>query len=140
MKTSIIIFLSSDTETVEDSHILVILRNMAGHSIPLAVKKTAIFWDVRHHVAIQMGLISSDIHLMLDYNELEDLTRIYTVQPLLESKCNVIDFLVDKQELKFNCLHCQRECDLWECVEECVDLSDHTDHMCCYGQWQGVQE
>jgi hypothetical protein len=139
MTTQPIIFLSSDKDdidAIEDSHILVILRNMAGHSIPLAVKKTAIFWDVRHHVAIQMGLVSSDIHLMLDYNELEDLTRIYTVQPLLESKCNVIDFLVDKQELKFNCIHCQRECDLWECV----DWSDHTDHMCCYGQWQGVHE
>ena len=93
--TESIIFLSSNTDAIQDSHILMILQTMAGQRFPLAVKRTATISDVRHHVAIQMGLISSDIHLALDYNELDNHDRIYTIQPLLEAKGHVVDLLMD---------------------------------------------
>ena len=95
--TEPIVFLTHVTDAIEDSHMLVILRNMAGQDMPLAVKKTAVFWDIRHHIAIQMGLSSSDIHLMLDCLELDNTARIYTVQSLLEAKSNVVDLLVDAE-------------------------------------------
>jgi hypothetical protein len=146
--TEPIIFLSSNKDSIEDSHILMTLRNMGGQDLHLAVKRKAIVWDVRHHVAIQMGLISSNIHLVLDYKELDNTDRIYTIQPLLESKSNVVDLLIDVQELPplmFVCLHCNRECDIWECVDWSDDPSAPCNHpdgaehycMCCYGQWHG---
>ncbi len=136
-----VIFLSSDKEPFEDSYILMILRNMAGQNLYLAVKRTATVWDVRHLVAIQMDLISSEIHLALDYKKLNDLDRIYTIQPLLEAKGNMVDILIDIEELPslcFNCPNCGRECNPTECVEWSNDLSEsciHTTHYCCYGQW-----
>lgn len=133
-----IVFLSSETDAIEYSHILVILRNMAGHDLPLSVERTSTFGDVRHHVAIQMGLISNEIHLMLDYNEMDDLTPIYTVQTLLEEKENVVDLLVDKQKklshIYFVCRNCQRQCNLVECIDHDDDHDEHTNHtthMCC---------
>ena len=142
--TELVISLPNRTDPIEDSHILVILHNMAGHETYLAVKRTAIIYDLRHHIAQTMWLGFSDVHLVLDYTELTDLERIYTIQPLLEAKGNVIDLLVDIQELPplyFDCPHCGRECNL----TECVDWSDlpserctHTTHHCCYGQFQGV--
>jgi hypothetical protein len=149
--TDSIIFLSSNTDSIQDSHVLMTLRNMAGQDVHLAVKRTAIIWDVRHHVAIQMGLISSDIHLVLDYKELDNNDRIYTIQPLLEAKNNVVDILVDIEELPplmFVCPHCRRVCRTWECVDWYDDPSSPCNHpngaehncMCCYGQWRGVHE
>jgi len=133
-----IIFLSSETDAIEYSHILVILLNMAGHSIPLAVEKTTTFGDVRHHVAIQMGLISSEIHLALDYNEMDDITPIYTVQPLLETKGNVVDLLVEKQRklshISFMCRNCNRHCNFVECIysdDHDEHYTSHTNHVCC---------
>jgi len=139
--SELIVSLASSTDPFEDSHILVILRNMAGQEQPLAVKRTAIVHDVRHHIAQTSWLAFSDIHLALDYNELNDLDRIYTIQPLLEAKGNVIDILVDEQELPslyFDCPNCGRECDVWECMDWSDDPSDRcnhtTSHYCCYGQ------
>jgi hypothetical protein len=140
-----IIFLSTRTEAIEASKVRMTLRNMAGQGVlHLAVERTAIVWDVRHHVAIQMGLTSNQIHLVLDWNELNDLDRIYTIQPLLEAKGNVIDLLVDIQELPplcFDCPNCGRECNLSECVEWSDDPSErcsHTSHYCCYGQFNAA--
>jgi hypothetical protein len=133
-----IVFLSSASDAIEKSHILVILRNMAGHDLPLSVERTSTFGDVRHHVAIQMGLISNEIHLMLDYNEMDDLTPIYTVQPLLEEKENVVNLLVDKQKklshMYFVCRNCNRHCNLVECIESDEHdehYTSHTNHVCC---------
>jgi hypothetical protein len=133
-----IIFISDEKDTIEESHILVIIRNMTGHSIPLAVDKTTTFGDVRHHVAIQMGLISKEIHLALDYNEMDDLTRIYTVKPLLETKGNVVDLLVEKQQklshMYFECRICHRHCNFVECIysdEHDEHYTSHTNHVCC---------
>jgi len=132
---SSITFLSSDTEAIEGSHIRVILLNMAGQTVPLSVENTTTFGDIRHHVAIQMGLISSEIHLALDYNEMADITPIYTVQSLLEAKGHIIDLLVDKQKklshLYFVCRNCHRDCNLVECIDDCVDDYNHTTHACC---------
>lgn len=149
--TESIIFLSSEKDSIQDSHILMILQTMAGHKIPLAVKRTAIIWDVRHHVAIQMGLISSDIHLALDYKELDNNDRIYMIQPLLEAKNNVVDLLMDIEELPplmFVCPNCRRECRTWECVDWYDDPSSPCNHpdgaehycMCCYEQWRELEE
>jgi hypothetical protein len=154
--TEPIVFLTHATDAMEDSHMLVILRNMAGQDTPLAVKKTAIFWDIRHYIASQMGLISSDIHLMLDCLELDNTAQIYTVQYLLEAKGNVVDLLVDAEEMppleviptdKFICPNCQCERDIWECMDSSSDpeqrcnSSDHTEHICCYGQnWEYDEE
>ena len=139
--TELVVSLANRTETVDDSHILMILRTMAGQESYLAVKRTAIVWDVRHHIAQKMWLGFSDVHLALDDNELNDLDRIYTIQPLLEAQGNVIDLLIDIQELPslyFECPNCHRDCNLSECVEWSDDPSErcnHPDHMCCYGQW-----
>ena len=97
--TELVVSLASATEPIEDSHILVILHNMAGHETCLAVKRTAIIYYLRYHIAQTMCLGFSDVHLVLDYTELTDLERIYTIQPLLEAKGNVVDLLVDIQEL-----------------------------------------
>jgi hypothetical protein len=133
-----IIFISDEKDVIEESHILVIIRNMTGHSIPLAVEKTATFGDVRHNVAIQMGLISKEIHLALDYSEMDDITPIYTVQSLLESKGHIVDLLVDKQQklshMYFECPNCHRHCNLVECVdsdEHDDHYTTHTNHVCC---------
>lgn len=132
-----IIFISDEKDVIEESHILVIIRNMTGHSIPLAVEKTLSFGDVRHHVAIQMGLISKEIHLALDYSEMDDITPIYTVQSLLKSKGHIVDLLVDKQKklshMYFECQNCHRHCNLVECVDYEHDHDDHiqTTHVCC---------
>ena len=142
--TELVVSLPNRTDPFEDSHILVILHNMAGHETYLAVKRTAIIYDLRHHIAQTMWLGFSDVHLVLDYTELTDLERIYTIQPLLEAKGNVIDLLVDIQEytsLMFDCPHCGRECNHTECVDWSDDSSDqhnqpHHICMCCYGQWQ----
>jgi hypothetical protein len=144
--TELVLSLPNRTDPIEDSHVLVILRNMAGQEQSLAVKRTAIVHDIRHHIAQTTWLAFSDIHLALDYNELNDLDRIYTIQPLLEAKGNVIDLLVDEQELPplyFDCLHCGRECNLTECVGWSDDPSercDHTHHYCCYGQFDAIHD
>lgn len=144
--TELVISLPNRTDPIEDSHILVILHNMAGHETYLAVKRTAIIYDLRHHIAQTMWLGFSDVHLVLDYTELTDLERIYTIQPLLEAKGNVIDLLVDIQELPplyFDCPNCNRECNLSDCVEWSDDTSEccpHTSHYCCYGQFNAIHE
>jgi hypothetical protein len=136
--SSPIIFLSSDTEAIDVSHIRVILLNMAGQTIPLSVENTATFGDIRHHVAIQMGLISNDIHLALDYNEMDDVTPIYTVQSLLEEKDHIVDLLVDKQKklshMYFMCRNCNRHCNFVECIysdDHDEHYTSHTNHVCC---------
>ena len=141
--TELVISLASSTDPFEDSHILVILRNMAGQDSYLAVKRTAIVHDIRHHIAQTTWVSFSDIHLVLDYNQLDDLDRIYVIQPLLEAKGNVIDLLVDEQELPplcFDCVNCGRTRDMRECIEWSDDPSEccnHTDTTCycCYGQF-----
>jgi hypothetical protein len=145
--TELVVSLASSTDPFEDSHILVILRNMAGQESYLAVKRTAIVHDIRHHIAQTTWLAFSDVRLMLDYNELNDLDRIYTIQPLLEAKGNVVDLLVDEQELPslyFDCPNCGRECDVWECMDWSDDPSDRcnhtTSHYCCYGQFEEINE
>ena len=138
-----IIFLSTRTEAIEASKVRMALRNMAGQVVlHLAVERTSIVWDVRHHVAIQMGLTSNQIHLVLDWNELNDLDRIYTIQPLLEAKENVVDLLVEVglSSTYFECPNCNRHCNLYECIDWSEDPSqrcnhpDHATHYCCYGQ------
>jgi hypothetical protein len=144
--TELVLSLASPTDPIEDSHILMILRNMAGQDSYLAVKRTAIVHDVRHHIAQTTWLGFSDVHLVLDYDQLNDLDRIYTIQPLLEAKGNVVDLLVDIQELPplcFDCPHCGRECNLTECVDWSDDSSErctHTAHHCCYGQFDAIHE
>ena len=144
--TELVVSLPNRTDPFEDSHILVILHNMAGHETYLAVKRTAIIYDLRHHIAQKMWLSFSDVHLALDYTELTDLERIYTIQPLLEAKGNVIDLLVDIQELPplyFDCPNCNRECNLSDCVEWSDDTSEccpHTSHYCCYGQFDAIHD
>lgn len=144
--TEPVVSLANRTEPFDDSHVLVILRNMAGQESYLAVERTAIIYDMRHHIAQKMWLGFSDVHLALDYTELTDLERIYTIQPLLEAKGNVIDLLVDVQELPplyFDCPNCRRECNLTECVEWSDDPSDrcnHTSHYCCYGQFNAIHD
>lgn len=144
--TELVVSLPNRTDPIEDSHVLVVLRNMAGQEQSLAVKRTAIVHDIRHHIAQSTWLAFSDIHLALDYNELNDLDRIYTIQPLLEAKGNVIDLLVDIQELPplcFDCPNCGRECDLSDCVEWYDDPSErctHTSHYCCYGQFNAIHD
>jgi len=161
-----IIFLSHSTDAIEDSHILMILRNMAGEEIPIAVRKTAIFWDVRHYVAIQMGLPSSDIHLVLknknpaesEYIQLEDLMAIHTQQLLLEANDNIVHLLVEVEEEKeeempplerdplysFVCPYCHRESYIWQCVHMPQDPSEHPRncrHRCCdFENNEDVQE
>jgi hypothetical protein len=144
MPSNPIIFLSSSTEAIEDSHALMILRNMAGQDICMAVKRTAIVWDVRHHVAIQMGLTYNQIHLVLNYNELNDLDRIYTIQALLEYNENIVDLIVEGGGLSsmyFECSNCNRHCNLHECIDwsedpeqRCNSSDHHIGHFCCYGQ------
>ena len=138
-----IIFLSAPTDAFDASKVRMTLRNMAGQGvIHLAVEKTAIVWDVRHHVAIQMGLTSNQIHLVLDWNELNDLDRIYTIQALLEAKENAVDLLVEVglSSTYFQCPNCDRHCNLHECIDWSEDPSqrcnhpDHASHHCCYRQ------
>ena len=139
-----IIFLSTRTEAIEASKVRMALRNMAGHVVlHLAVERTAIVWDVRHHIAIQMGLTSNQIHLVLDWNELNDLDRIYTIQALLDEKENVVDLLVEVGGLSstyFECPNCTRHCNVHECIDWSEDPSqrcnhpDHATHYCCYGE------
>jgi hypothetical protein len=144
--TELVVSLASPTDPIEDSHILMILRNMAGQDSYLAVKRTAIVYDVRHHIAQTTWLGFSDIHLVLDYDQLNDLDRIYTIQPLLEAKGNVVDLLVDIQELPplcFDCVNCGRTRDMRECVDWSDDPSErciHATHHCCYGQFDAIHE
>ena len=150
-----VIFLSHSTDVIKDSHILMILRNMAGEEIPLAVKKKAIFWDVCDYVAIHMGLHSCEIHLMVEnkksaepaYIKLNDLTFVHTQQSLLEANNNVVHLLIElieeEQEMpplewnphyQFVCRCCRRECYIWECVHMPRDPSEHPStcrHRCC---------
>lgn len=136
-----IIFLSTAADVIEPSKVRMAIRNMAGHVVlHLAVERTAIVWDVRHHIAIQMGLTSNQIHLVLDWNELNNLDRIYTIQALLEEKENVVDLLVEVGGLSstyFECFNCNRHCNLHECIGWSEDPSqrcNHTSHHCCYRQ------
>ena len=138
-----IIFLSTAAEAIEASKVRMALRNMAGQIVlHLAVERTSIVWDVRHHVAIQMGLTSNQIHLVLDWNELNDLDRIYSIQALLEEKEHVVDLLVEVglSSTYFQCPNCDRHCNLHECIDWSEDPSqrcnhpDHASHHCCYRQ------
>ena len=144
--TEPVVSLANRTEPFDDSRVLVILRNMAGQESYLAVKRTAIIYDLRHHIAQKMWLSFSDVHLALDYTELTDLERIYTIQTLLEAKENVIDLLVDVQELSslyFDCPNCRRECNLTECVDwsdNPTESCNHTTHYCCYGQFDAIHD
>ena len=94
--------LAEPTDEIEYSHILIIIRNMAGQDLYLAVKKTATFLDLRFYVALMRGITYYKVHLMLDYNKLDDSTCIYTLQPLLEKKNNVVDILVDEDIVQPN--------------------------------------
>jgi len=98
-KSSPVIPLSGSTEIIEQTHSLMIIRNMAGQDAFLMVSKSAIVWDVRHHLAMQLGLTSSEIHLMLNYNVLEDTTQINTILPLLEERGHIVDILVEEEEM-----------------------------------------
>ena len=144
--TEPVVSLANRTEPFDDTRILVVLRTMAGQETYLAVKRTAIIYDLRFHVAHKMWLSFCDVHLVLDYTELTDLERIYTIQPLLEAKSNVLDLLIDIQELPslyFECPNCHRDCNLSECVgwsNNPLDCCSHTHHYCCYGQFNAIHD
>lgn len=137
-----VVSLTDSSATIDDDRILVIIRNMAGHDMYLAVKKIATVWDVRFHVAETLGRISDEIKLMLNYNQIyASITRIAEIQPVLEANHNVIHLLVEEHEemphWDFVCHNCLRECKTSDCVEwdpnpeyRCRNCDNG--HMCCY--------
>ena len=138
-----VVSLENSSQPVEDmqDRVLVFIRNMAGVDVHvLAVKKTAVFWDMHFHVSEQMGLITDEVKLMWNYEKPCPLARIGELQS--ENNEIVIQLLVEKRaRLKhwyFECPNCQRQCDISDCVDWSEDPSercnhpDHTSHMCCY--------
>lgn len=130
--------LSHETDAKEEDTAIIILRTMAGQAMYLAAKRTAAILDVRYQLAKQMALRWHHIHIMLAYQEQEDLANIHT---LMEENGNVFDVLVEKSLLpgEFECPHCEMIRDFHECQEwdphpefRCVNCNEDNPHACCF--------
>jgi len=131
-------------DPLRDGEILIIVRNMAGEDVHrLAVATTAYFWYIRAYVAMKWSIPQVwIIHLMLDYNKIEDHVLIRTLVPTLESTGNVIQLLVEEwkpRPTEFVCANCGVERHFWECMEfsedpsqRCCSCDEDNPHVCCY--------
>ena len=130
---------TDDMLSADLHHVMITLRMMTGQTFSVVARKDAYFLEVQTQVAAQMGLRYRDIHLMLNYTEPPPLAKIHTLFPSLEE--NVLEVLLDVYPSEFVCPHCDRTCELYECIEWDPDPSERcrycnhdNPHTHCYPQ------
>lgn len=139
--SNVVVSLSSPSDVIDTDRILVIIRNMAGKEMYLAVKKIVSVYFVRSHVSQILDRLPEEIKLMLDYQPLNLFTKFHEIQTLLETNGNVIHLLIEEREKEpqwdFLCYYCKRECTKSESVEwdphpefRCRNCANH--RPCCY--------